>query len=275
MAWQPRGMFIAGNPELADYVRYLEEELQGISAELAEIRQGRARMIENVAPAKPRLGQIVLADGTNWDPAVGATGYIWMADPDGEQWVPILLNGGRGDFGWDDELGELTLTNPSNDPKSKVLIGGIYALAFEDHPVAGNEDGVGLNLHIRHSYAEGTKIYPHIHWTSLSTGTVRWGFEFSAAKGHGQEVFGATQTVYVEQAITTPLTHMIAEVSDADAIAATHLEPDSVVLMRVFRNSSHANDTLAADAFGFKADVHFQRGRQVATKNKAPNFYSG
>jgi hypothetical protein len=134
---------------------------------------------------------------------------------------------------------------------------------------------VWVNFHIKHDIAPGTLLYPHVHWstTGTNTGVARWGFEYTVAKGHQQQAFPATTTVYVEQAFTGQArTHMIAEVSLANAIPATNIEVDSLVLMRIFRDAAHANDTLTDPAFLFMVDLHYQK-QYLGTKNRSPNFY--
>jgi hypothetical protein len=124
--------------------------------------------------------------------------------------------------------------------------------------------------HVKHDYAPGTVMYSHTHWTTLgvNTGVVRWGFEYTVAKGYTQQVFPATTTVYKELAASgTPLMHMISEVAVGDAIPAANLEPDSLILMRVFRDAANAADTCTDTAFLLLADLHYQSDR-VHTLNK-------
>ena len=121
----------------------------------------------------------------------------------------------------------------------------------------------------------GTVLYPHIHWTVDSdlVGTVRWGFEYTVAKGHQQMAFGETVTVYVEQTTDgTPFKHYVAEVADVDAIPALNIEPDTIILCRVFRDAAHPNDTFDDQVFGICLDMHYQVA-QAATPRKRPNFF--
>jgi hypothetical protein len=158
-----------------------------------------------------------------------------------------------------------------NAPQRTFFRNGIYLLAFPDSATSE----VFGNFHIDHDHAPGTALYPHIHWTvsSASTGTVRWGIEWTLAKGHQQMAFGPTTTVYVEQAATgTPYLHYISEVAPANAIPGTNVEPDTFVLMRVFRDATHPNDTFSDQVFGIALDLHYQADR-ATTPNKAPNFY--
>ena len=175
--------------------------------------------------------------------------------------------------GWRDNVVELTVRNGPSDPQFTVFRGGILLPAFVHTDL---QSGFG-NFHIDHDYAPGTALYPHVHWAVDSDliGTVRWGFEWTYAKGHQQMAFGPTQTIYVEQTTTgTPYMHYVSEVSDANAIPATNIETDGFILMRVFRDATHPNDTFDDQVFGIAIDLHYQVS-QAATPYKAPNFFTG
>jgi hypothetical protein len=173
--------------------------------------------------------------------------------------------------GWDDitaDLGSGKVAG-ANVPTWAVFQSGIEAYRFSQTTM--NE--VWITFHVKHDYAEGTLVYPHIHWApdTTNTGVVRWGFEYMVAKGHDQEAFPASTTVYVEPNIATnkQYQHIVSEVSDADAFDA--FEADTLILMRIFRDAGHANDTFPDPVFGFTADIHFQSDHRV-TPNKAPPF---
>ena len=178
-------------------------------------------------------------------------------------------------LGWRDNVIEMSMRGGPNDPSITPFIGNLYLLGFgtdRQYEVFGN-------FHIDHDYALGTKLYPHIHWSADTTtvGTVRWGIEYTVAKGHQQQAFNAPVTVYVEQTTTgTPYMHYVAEVSDADAVdgAALGVEPDTIIMVRVFRDASHANDTYPDVAFGIFLDMHYQADR-ATTPFKRPDFLTG
>lgn len=174
--------------------------------------------------------------------------------------------------GWRDNVVQLDIQVGNPDaPTLNVFRDGIHAYNFADATLTE----AFANFHVDHDYAMGTALYPHIHWAvnSTATGTVRWGIEYTTAKGHGQAAFGATTTVYVEQAADgTPYKHYVAEVSLADAIPGTNIEPDTLILCRFFRDGEHANDTLADDCFVFCVDMHYQADK-ATTPNKAPDFF--
>jgi hypothetical protein len=155
-----------------------------------------------------------------------------------------------------------------NNPTWATFREGISALSFS----ASAMNEAWAVFHIPHGYYQGSSFYIHAHWSTTGTnnGVARFGFEYTVAKGHNQSVFGATTTVYVEQAASgTAYKHMIAETA---AITSAEMEVDALILVRIFRDAAHANDTLSDALFMFTSDVHLQVDR-VSTINKAPNFY--
>lgn len=181
-------------------------------------------------------------------------------------------------FGWNDIISEVTIKGSgAQDPSWANFRDGLYGYAFSASAI----DEVQHRFHVLHDYAIGTKLYPHIHWspnTTTATGTVRWGIEYTVAKGHQQvtgSTYGATTTVYVEQAITanSQYVHFVSELSDGDAIPSTNVEPDTMILIRMFRDATHVNDTFADAVFAWQTDIHYQSAR-FNTLNKAPDFYA-
>lgn len=167
------------------------------------------------------------------------------------------------------QLSQASAKNAANDPTWAVLVGGIYAWSFP----AGADKELFLAFHINHDIKPGSLMYPHVHWSpgNNNTGVCRWVLEYTVAKGHGQEVFGATNTIVLEQAGSgTPLMHQIIETDENNAIVAP--EVDSLIIMRLAREGSHANDTLTDGAFGLTVDFHYQ-ANATGTVNKAPDFY--
>ncbi len=204
----------------------------------------------------------------------------YLADKFGGLLTPAEVDGNfseldtRTKLGWRDNIVELKVDSSSpNAPTLEAFRGGILSWKFPP----GELTEAHSAWHIDHDYAMGTKLYLHIHWSTkvANMGTVRWGFEYTVAKGHQQQAFPATTTVYVEQPATgTPYLHYVGEVSEANAIdgLALGVEPDTVVLVRVFRDGAHVNDTFDADVFVSFLDMHYQADK-ATTPNKAPNFF--
>lgn len=201
-----------------------------------------------------------------------------LADKGGVALTPSEADQNIGDLdartrlGWRDNIVQFDVEvgNP-NAPVLNIFRGNIKRYVF----FAGELSEAGASWHIDHDYAMGTPLYLHVHWVcpTIATGTVRWGFEYTIAKGHQQAAFAEPTTVYVEQAANgTPYMHYVAEVSDANAIPGVGIEPDTVIVVRCFRDGGHPNDTLDADVFGICLDLHYLAA-QHTTQNKSPDFF--
>lgn len=82
MAYEP------GHPpaQLEDLVLYLQQELLQISAALRMVEEGVYLKIWQIAPPKPREGQIVVAAGApGWNPGSGKGAYEYKSG----SWVKL------------------------------------------------------------------------------------------------------------------------------------------------------------------------------------------
>lgn len=172
---------------------------------------------------------------------------------------------------WDDYIAALVSAQGVGGtvPDWTTFRDGIKAYEFDD--AAMNQ--LWLNIHLTHDYAVGTLMYPHIHWSpnTTSTGTVRWGVEYTIAKGHNQESFPASTTIYLEDTISanSQYEHRIIEATDAQAFNSS--EADSMVLIRMFRDATHGNDTFPDPVHAFQLDLHYQKNR-YGTISRIPSF---
>lgn len=175
--------------------------------------------------------------------------------------------------GWNDyEIDALALDiSHATAPSRATFIGNLSGLAFIGTGV--NIKDVECSIHIKHDYKFGTAVYPHVHWSHIiasPTGNVKWGIEYSVSKGHSKGTFPPTTTVYVTQAAGAQYTHQIVEVSDADVIPATNLEPDSVIKLRIFRDPADAEDTFENDAYLMFVDIHYQSDGVYTVEKVSP-----
>lgn len=191
--------------------------------------------------------------------------------------VNNILKGGPYPPQWRDNTADFNTARVTgaSQPTWSAFKDGIYAWKFAN----GTMNEVHVSFHIDHDQCTTEahrKLYPHIHWSGDSATNdtvVRFGIEYSFAKGHQQEAFPASTTVYIEQAWTnTDFTHQIAETPDVDAIDLSNLETDGLLLCRVFRDAAHVNDTFDGNCFGLYADLHYQAS-YFGTPQKAPNFF--
>lgn len=174
--------------------------------------------------------------------------------------------------GWADLLADVSAGRAigANAPTWAAFRSGIYAYRFS----ASTMNEIWFSIHIPHDYAyknnyHNGMVYPHVHWSTGSgtdTGVVRWGFEYSIAKGYSQEAFPASTTIYVEQAGSgVAYTHQIAEPAEGSGIYSTSIEPDSLILFRMFRDAANGNDTCTDTAFAFFTDLHYVSDRYDTT----------
>lgn len=149
-------------------------------------------------------------------------------------------------------------------------------------------DAVHFVFHMPHDYAPGTDIFLHAHWSHQGTaisGTMRWDYELTYAKGHNQAIFpapvnGSISYSTVNIATTPQYIHRIDEVQISAAspasgqIATSLLEPDGLILVHF---EAGAIPTITGGAvnepFLFQVDIHYQ-STLVGTLNKAPPFYA-
>lgn len=244
-----------------------------------------ANLHEPKGCATANADEVYVADGAgsgSWGPVLpegtdAADQYeAFLADGagSGAYAFPYLLQDG-----WRDEKTSLLTSNAGslNAPDLVKMLDngsgstGIYQYAFD----ASTEEEVFMAFHIDHDYKLGTALYPHIHWSpsTTNTGTVRWGIEYSWANRDDTTpvAFPATTIIYLEQAATgTAYDHIVTEVADP-GITFTDIDTDALILMRVFRDATHANDTYTGDAFGLFVDIHYQVDRH-STPNRAPDF---
>lgn len=178
-----------------------------------------------------------------------------------------------GHSGWNDyTISALSLPLAhATAPTLTLFRDGLYLPAFTG--TGGSTKEVYISIHILHTYKMETLIYPHIHWTHIigsPSGNVVWGIEYSVAKGHTQQAYPASTTVTVTQAAGSQYWHHLVEVSDDQAIPSTNIEPDSVVIFRVFRDPTDSGDTFANNAYMITFDMHIKEDGYLTNEKVSP-----
>lgn len=173
--------------------------------------------------------------------------------------------------GWRDMISEINPRSGGTAPALSLYRDGIYLYEFASDQM----QEVFSNFHIDHDYKLNTMLYPHLHFVTTSTagGVVRLGFEYTYAKGHGLGTFPATTTLTLDFTIpaNSQHVHFIAEVPQGQGIPGTNIDTDGAILMRIYRDGTHANDTFTGTIFGIFSDLHYEVDR-YATINRFPNF---
>ncbi len=130
-------------------------------------------------------------------------------------------------------------------------------------------DGAGLETlsfqaQLPHGYKEGTNIYPHLHWTPFTTksGNVEWNLDYTWVNYDGTtpQVFPSTTTNTV--VVTGPFTqrtHLITALTVGNVgLNGTGKKISSILICRLWRNSSNSADTYGDDAGLLSLDFHYQ-----------------
>jgi hypothetical protein len=118
-------------------------------------------------------------------------------------------------------------------------------------------------VQIPHDYAEGTVIFPHIHWVPSENGasgpTVpRWGLQYTWA--NIRETFPAYSTIYGTTAVPDEVLvkdrHYLTPLGP---ISGTGKTLSSMLVCRIFRDGDNAADNFAGLAGALEIDFHYQR----------------
>lgn len=197
-----------------------------------------------------------------------------------------FLSGGATGAGWNDLLGIPNIrTAGSNDPSWNPYRGTIRQYEFT---AGGGMHEMWFSYHIQHDYKIGSDLYLHVHWSQNTVdtggpdgtpGNVKWYFDVTYAKGHNQAAFSTPFTTsIVDTGSPTQYQHILSEVQlssstpSGSQLNTNLLEPDGVIILRLYRDGADVADTINQSVFLHFCDIHYQTDR-VNTKNKAPNFY--
>lgn len=139
---------------------------------------------------------------------------------------------------------------------------GVWGLGFSDT----TDEEVYCAVQLPHSWKEGSSIYPHVHWMPLTATVpsrgVTWALEYSWANigvidGVGSAVtFGNTTTITADDnGVMTASEHRMI---NFDPITAAGKTLSSMLMCRLYRDVSDANDDYADDAVLLEFDIHFE-----------------
>ena len=174
-------------------------------------------------------------------------------------------------YGWKEVSEPVVPRGLTNPPTWATYQGSLGGYSFS--ATATNE--VPYEIAVPFDYAPGVGIYLVTHWSNAAatpnTGAVRWGFEYSISKSHTQSAFPASTIAYVET--SSPSTRYRQVASESALITSAELEPGSTILLRVFRDGAHANDTCTDAVFLHRVGVKYQTDRH-STANRVPTFYA-
>lgn len=159
----------------------------------------------------------------------------------------------------------------TSDPTRILLFNNLQGLLFK--PSALTQ--VFTQIKIPFDIALNTDCHIALHWMpgSGANGTIRWGIEYSIAKGYSQQSFPATQTNYTHVAANSTVDLIRNMTTDLVTLNSTSIEPDSTLLLRVFRDGGSNLDTFLGNTSAWKVSLKYQRQR-IGTRQNVPNFYT-
>jgi hypothetical protein len=124
-------------------------------------------------------------------------------------------------------------------------------------------EAMSFVVQMPHSWKEGTMIYPHIHWLpkSSESGNVQWNLDYS-----WQNYDSATPLVFPTYTTSTVVTsgpfvantHRITSLTGGTGLDGTGNKISSILICRIWRNSSNGADTYRDDAGLLSLDFHYQ-----------------
>lgn len=147
---------------------------------------------------------------------------------------------------------------------------------FKTYAFPSNKMTEGFfQIHIEHDYKNNTDITFHIHWghnNATPTGNVKWQIEYEVQRGYGVGVFGSTTTVSTTQVAGAQYEHHITDDDDMIIIGSNNLElePDSIIIGRIFRDPLDVEDTFTESVYLLHIDVHYQKSRHGTLERNRP-----
>lgn len=228
--------------------------------------------LQDVTVTTPANRDLLQYDGTAWRNVTDLelAGYLTLPKTSG---YGIKVDETAPTFGWRDLTAPVDVRGVGGNDPAFAVYTGTTLRAFQFSATVMNE--VFFVYHVPHDYVPGTNIYFHAHWSNAAavpnTGNVVWSFDYSFSKGFSQAAFPAVSTATVIAA--SPATRYTHNVSETAAVTIASMEIDGLILVRAYRDAANASDTCTDDVFLHTCGIHYQSSN-MATKNKAPNFYA-
>jgi hypothetical protein len=139
---------------------------------------------------------------------------------------------------------------------------GVYLYSFDD-VAANSEKEIFFTMQMPHDW-DNSNIHVHAHWigatTQVTASKIRWGLEYSWSSVN--YVFGNTETLYADtveggDTTVTAFKHYLTEFADI-APSGSQNSLSSILVGRLFRNSSNIADTYTGKAGLLYLDAHYQ-----------------
>lgn len=124
-------------------------------------------------------------------------------------------------------------------------------------------EAMSFVVQLPHSWKEGTAIYPHIHWMpkASESGTVEWNLDYSWQNYDPTTPLAfptfTTSTVTVAGPFVAN-THRLTSLTGGAGLIGTDKKISSILICKIWRNSSNGADTYNDDAGLLSLDFHYQ-----------------
>lgn len=120
------------------------------------------------------------------------------------------------------------------------------------------KEAMSFTAQLPHNWKEGTTIYPHIHWIPKITapGNMKWNLDYSWANSDGTFSSITTISVVVNGSFTQNKQLMTNLTNGNTGISGTGKTISSILVCRIWRDSSDSEDTYSGDAGGLSMDFH-------------------
>jgi hypothetical protein len=167
---------------------------------------------------------------------------------------------------WDDlrTPGHVVRTSGSSPPDVIGGFGGnasLYALQFDG---GSTVEEVFIDIQLPHTWNQGTVIYPHVHFSPVSTNSndavsraIRFVLEYTWASVN--DSFGVISSYEMTAAFipnASQWKHLIA--AGEGGLDGAGKRISSILKCRLYRDPTHASDTYPQDVALNSFDIHFQ-----------------
>ena len=174
--------------------------------------------------------------------------YFW----NGTVW--IKFNAGNTAIDVDDDL-RVPLDKGSASASLEYFSGssGPQIWVFRNNAAV---EAMSFTLQLPHNWKDGTTIYPHIHWIprATATGNIKWNLDYTWANLNTGTFSAITTISGINTGPFTINQHLLADIGTG--INGTGMTYSSVLICRIWRDSSATEDTYNADAAGLSMDFH-------------------
>jgi hypothetical protein len=161
---------------------------------------------------------------------------------------------------WDDL--RVSLDKGSSSASLEYVWGGAGPQIWYFRDNEGLE-AMSFVVQIPHSWKEGTIIYPHLHWMpkASESGTVEWNLDYSWQNYDPTTPLAfptyTTSTATVAGSFVAN-THRITSLTNGAGLNGSDKKISSILICKIWRNSSNSADTYRDDAGLLSLDFHYQ-----------------